>query len=51
MVLERSTAPSGVPVYNPAFDVTPSELIQGIITDRGLIDPVNASRIQEVVAD
>ncbi|MEC7979680.1 MAG: S-methyl-5-thioribose-1-phosphate isomerase [Planctomycetota bacterium] len=47
----RSTAPSGVPVYNPAFDVTPSELIQGIITDRGLIDPVNASRIQEVVAD
>lgn len=47
----RSTAPKGVPVYNPAFDVTPAELIQGIITDRGLIDPVNASRIQEVVAD
>lgn len=30
------TAPEGVGVYNPAFDVTPAELITGIITDRGV---------------
>lgn len=28
--------PEGADVYNPAFDVTPAELIDGIITDRGV---------------
>lgn len=32
-----STAPAGVAVYNPAFDVTPAELIAGIITEAGVI--------------
>jgi methylthioribose-1-phosphate isomerase len=27
-----------VPVYNPAFDVTPAGLVTGLITDRGLIE-------------
>ncbi|HEX5385212.1 MAG TPA: S-methyl-5-thioribose-1-phosphate isomerase [Gemmatimonadales bacterium] len=35
----RPTAPSGVSVWNPAFDVTPAELVAGIITDRGLLAP------------
>ncbi|MCK4565344.1 MAG: hypothetical protein KAU94_11805, partial [Verrucomicrobia bacterium] len=26
-------------VYNPAFDVTPNDLISGIITERGLHRP------------
>ena len=30
-------APQDVNVFNPAFDVTPAELISGIITERGLI--------------
>jgi methylthioribose-1-phosphate isomerase len=30
-------APAEVAVWNPAFDVTPAELIAGYITDRGLI--------------
>ncbi|MEP6620427.1 MAG: S-methyl-5-thioribose-1-phosphate isomerase [bacterium] len=30
------TAPASVPVYNPAFDVTPAELITAIVTDRGV---------------
>lgn len=30
------TAPSGVCVYNPAFDVTPAALVSAIITDRGV---------------
>ena len=29
-------APEGIGVYNPAFDVTPSTLITGIITERGV---------------
>lgn len=31
------TAPEDIPVYNPAFDVTPHELITGIITESGVI--------------
>ncbi len=32
-------APDGVAVYNPAFDVTPAELITGIVTERGIFKP------------
>jgi methylthioribose-1-phosphate isomerase len=32
----QSIAPEGVDVFNPAFDVTPAELITAIITDRGI---------------
>ena len=38
--------PDGVPVYNFAFDVTPAELIAGIITDRGLLKAPYAEAIQ-----
>jgi len=38
--LGRRTAPEGVNVYNPAFDVTPARLITAIITERGLVRPV-----------
>ena len=30
-------APEGVQVYNPAFDVTPHRLIEGIITEEGIV--------------
>jgi methylthioribose-1-phosphate isomerase len=33
------TAPAAVPVYAPAFDVTPAALITAIITDRGVLRP------------
>ncbi len=32
-------APVNVPVFNPAFDVTPAEFITAIITERGVIRP------------
>lgn len=32
----RRTAPEGIRVYAPAFDVTPAHLITGIITERGI---------------
>jgi methylthioribose-1-phosphate isomerase len=33
------TAPEGVRVWNPAFDVTPAELVTAIITDKGILKP------------
>jgi methylthioribose-1-phosphate isomerase len=48
--LGRQTAPEGVAVYNPAFDVTPAELIDGIITERGVVRPVDAATIRQVLS-
>ena len=42
----RPTAPEGIDVYNPAFDVTPADQIDAIITERGIIRPVNAETIR-----
>jgi methylthioribose-1-phosphate isomerase len=36
-------------VYNPAFDVTPAGLIAGIVTERGVIRPVSAATIRDVL--
>lgn len=38
-VFGQEVAPRGVKVLNPAFDVTPNEIITAIITDRGVIKP------------
>src|SRR5205807_646737 len=46
----RQTAPDGVKVYNPAFDVTPAGLIAGIITEEGLIQPVTTETIRQTLA-
>jgi methylthioribose-1-phosphate isomerase len=32
-------APKGIKIFNPAFDVTPPELITGIITEKGVLKP------------
>jgi methylthioribose-1-phosphate isomerase len=47
--LGRAIAPDGVKVYNPAFDVTPATLITGIVTEKGMVQPVNAAAIREVL--
>ena len=44
----KRTAPVGVEVYNPAFDVTPAELIAGIVTEKGIISPVNREKIRTI---
>jgi methylthioribose-1-phosphate isomerase len=41
----RQTAPDGIEVYNPAFDVTPAKYLRAIITERGLIEPVRRETI------
>jgi methylthioribose-1-phosphate isomerase len=38
------TAPDGVEAWNPAFDVTPAELITAIVTDRGVLAPRDVTR-------
>ncbi|MER3415661.1 MAG: S-methyl-5-thioribose-1-phosphate isomerase [Gemmataceae bacterium] len=47
----RRTVPEGVAVYNPAFDVTPAPLISGIITERGIITPVNAASVAQALGE
>ena len=46
----KQTAPEGVSVYNPAFDVTPASLIKAIITERGVIDPISSDAIASHLA-
>ncbi|MGY5004626.1 S-methyl-5-thioribose-1-phosphate isomerase [Streptomyces griseus] len=43
-------APLGAPVYNPAFDVTPPELITAIVTEEGAISPVTGVGLAELCA-
>ena len=45
----RRTAPEDVKVYSPAFDVTPAEFITAIITEVGVIEPVNAETIARTI--
>ena len=41
-------APEDMPVYNPAFDVTPHENITGIITEKGIIRPPFDKNIERI---
>jgi len=43
-------APDGVPALNPAFDVTPHEDITAIITEKGLIKPVDSNNVGSLLA-
>ncbi|MFQ5805155.1 MAG: S-methyl-5-thioribose-1-phosphate isomerase [Phycisphaerae bacterium] len=38
----------GARCFNPAFDVTPAELITGIVTEGGLVEPVTAEKIAHI---
>ncbi len=48
MWYEKRMAPEGVGVFNPAFDVTPNELITAIITERGIIKPSFTENIAKI---
>jgi methylthioribose-1-phosphate isomerase len=43
-------APQGVAVRNPAFDVTPAELITGIISEKGIASPPNRQTIAALLS-
>jgi methylthioribose-1-phosphate isomerase len=43
------TAPKGINVFNPAFDVTDAQNITAIITEKGVIQPVNEQSIKKTI--
>ncbi|MGW0535795.1 S-methyl-5-thioribose-1-phosphate isomerase [Streptomyces sp. NPDC003032] len=43
-------APLGTQAYNPAFDVTPPELVTAIVTEEGVLSPVTAEGLAELCA-
>jgi methylthioribose-1-phosphate isomerase len=48
-IREQRLAPEGVAVHNPAFDVTPAELVAAIITDRGVARPPYTESLRKLV--
>jgi len=45
---DKKTAPDGINVINPAFDMTPPELISGIITENGIAKPPYEESIKKL---
>ena len=43
------TAPEGVGVYNPAFDVTPAELVTAIVTEVGVIEAPDTAKVEDAL--
>ena len=43
--------PAGIDVFNPAFDVTPNELIAAIITDKGVARQPFAESLRRMVEE
>ena len=42
------TAPGSAGCYNPAFDVTPADLITGIVHENGIVSPVTTENIRDI---
>jgi len=47
----KPLAPKGMKVFNPAFDVTPHDLVTAIITEKGVINPPYRKNILSHVSD
>jgi len=50
LLFRKIIAPKGVKVFNPAFDVTPHNLISAIITEKGIIRAPYLKNIKRVIA-
>jgi len=48
--LGQRAAPEGSQAWNPAFDVTPAELIAAIVTERGVLRPPYEQAIAAAMA-
>lgn len=44
----KRTAPEGVSVENPAFDVTPAELVTAIVTEKGVVHSPTTEKIKRL---
>lgn len=49
LFFKKPVAPAGVKVYNPAFDVTPGDLITAIITDKGIVSSPYVKNIKRLI--
>ena len=49
LFFKKPVAPEGIKVFNPAFDVTPHELISAIITEKGVMRPPFVSNIRKLI--
>ncbi|MBO2942447.1 S-methyl-5-thioribose-1-phosphate isomerase [Paenibacillus sp. F411] len=47
----KRTAPQGVKVFNPAFDVTPNEYVTAIITEKGIVQAPYDESLKDLFAD
>jgi methylthioribose-1-phosphate isomerase len=48
-IREQQLGPTGVEVHNPAFDVTPNDLITAIITDKGVVRAPYLNSLRDLV--
>ncbi len=48
---EQPISPLGSTAYNPAFDVTPPELVTAIVTERGIVHPVTRGNLRVLGAE
>lgn len=46
---DQPTVPEGAAVFNPAFDVTPADLVTALITDRGVLRPPYSESIAPAI--
>ena len=46
---DKKTAPDDINVINPAFDMTPPELITGIITEKGVAKAPFEESIKKII--
>ncbi len=51
LLLKKDIAPAGAKVLNPAFDITPQQLISGIITDYGIIRQPYSKNIRKILKE
>lgn len=49
LFFKKPIAPKNIKVFNPAFDVTPNNLITAIITDKGIIRPPYIKNIKKII--
>jgi methylthioribose-1-phosphate isomerase len=50
LFFKKPIAGKNIKVYNPAFDVTPNNLITAIITDKGIIRPPYLLNIRKIIS-
>lgn len=48
---ELRWAPAGIAVRNPVFDITPAELVTGLITEHGVVPAPDAGKIVKLLAN